>query len=514
MIDECLISEAVIELQVHCTELYENEVYTKVLGVMKSEYIPSIEYFRKLIERELGIPRVCQLSLSVAGIPLDPLETMEECCLSHRLFMNPNPITLHYYTTSLNLRELSKLFSEIENAMRTLVLNDILNHFDSLVSYQSKFNWKSKSALNTAMYFSQSGFLQRLKFVLIYLNEQLADGIYDLNVTDESAEIAIEEVISCISIILRFLWHLGGSWELCVYVSELGFTRIFLHSFLLATKVAKQTYSAFELQNSCFGAINLVVDQKPTSYIILENEHILNLLKDAFLCKNFIHPPYTIALLSVMFFYIANYPKVSTRLFDNGIFIEILEYFLVKGNKSTDGTDVRINFDVCMLTLNILRTPRLSVAVDNWTYRDNMAKLLANFIRIASVKDLVQYEEIHSYSWTNIEYFFTFFLVPKNSILGNIMSHNPLSDIVKKYFELAHIILEVRFRQTSRRELVFTEKLLALLVIVDWKYGNIIDKLRVFFPDLLYTPVPSLHDIAAISAFSAGLGEYSELMHS
>ena len=503
--------DTIFELQVHCTELYENEVYTKVLRVMKSEYIPSIEYFRKLIERELDIPRVCQLSLSAAGVPLDPLETMEECCLSHRLFKDPNPITLHYYTTSLNLIELDTLLNEIDSAMvqERIVYLDSL--FQRLTRFLRQVNWVSKEATGTKLYINHSGFLEKLKNSLVF-QTKFFSKIYENKTKDRQALLSI---MRCIEATLRFIWCFGGGWEDCLIIAKYDFLGIILRIFNIANEVFALHTSIGEtgdLLFSCYGLFQMVVEQKSIAISLGNNDKFLSILKDALLCKYFYWGTFERCLHSLIIFCISIHSPGHANIYRSGIYTEILNHFVSIRISKFDNTLCRIHYNVCLVTLNILKSPNLKFIRD---LADKASRLLENFLKNISVENIVQYESIHNTSWNIIEYFVSFFFVPINSILGNIMyqTEGVYKILVSRYFRVADLILEVIFRQEKHRQQVLAEKLLDLLVIAHWRRGGIYSKLRTYFPNN-YIPVPSLHDIAAISAFCAGLGDYSKLIHS
>ena len=512
MINERLICEAIIALYIHCTEVYDNQIYTKVLRVSESEYRPSIEYFRKLIERELDIPRVCQLSLSVAGVPMDPLETMEEFCLSDRVFKNPNPIALQYYTTSLNLEELTTILDNIDNAIIQKNIMFLNSLFQRLTTFLRQVNWVSKEATGTKLYINYCGFLEKLKNSLISQTD-----IFSRLYQNANEQILLGVIQDIIGTTLRFIWCFGGGWEDCLILSHYDFLGIILRIFNIAndvftihTSIQRDTC---DLLYSCFGFFQMIVEQKRTAIELGNNDKFLSVLKDALLCQYFNWGSFELCLQSLIFFCISIHSLASTKFYSSGIYTEILNYFENVTYSNSDNTFCRILYNVNLITLNALRRPGL--ILDSDIIRKTSI-LMHNFTKNVSVENIVQYEVTHNTSWNIIEYFVAFFFVPTNSPLGKIMLNQVgyrNNCIIDSYFGIADLVLEVLFRQKKHRKQVLAEKLLDLLVIAHWRRGGIYSKVRLYFPNE-YFPVPSLHDIAAISAFCAGLGDYSELMHS
>ena len=171
----------------------------------------------------------------------------------------------------------------------------------------------------------------------------------------------------------------------------------------------------------------------------------------------------------------------------------------------------RVYYNVCMITLNSLRTPDL-VFPDS-SFLNQATQLLEKFLQDVQIHQIVSYEEDHSSTWNILEYFVCFFFIPKNSLLGFKLEQNS-HRIVSKYIGMAHFTLEVLLRQERHRERILANKLVELLIIADWLHGSIQVKLRKYFPDLTFFPVPTLHDISAVNAFCYGLGDYSDLMNS
>ena len=514
--------DTIFELQVHCTELYENEVYTKVLRVMKSEYIPSIEYFRKLIERELDIPRVCQLSLSAAGVPLDPLETMEECCLSHRLLKDPNPITLHYYTTSLNLKILSHFLVRInnyENNMSEKKILGIYTEIGTLTRFVRQISWVSKEAVGTTLFIVRSGFVHKLKQMLILLNTKSESLLNQKEKTDSIMQFRV--IIKCLSAIMDFLWILGGSWELVVFLSELGLIDEFIRTLLIANNefVIKSMYQeSIDLLLNCYGIFQMIIELKVAALRLGTDKEFVLILKNILLGKHSIWKPINSHLLSVIIFSMSHYTVPSTLLYNTGIFAELLDYH-VNGSDShiTNDNDVKSHYyNLGMMTLNVLRTPNLvSVCGD---FLQNASRILYAFLQNVSIEDIVQSEDDSSVVWQVMENFVAFFFIPINSILGRIREGSDTSGIVDRYYRMAYFVLEVLLRQERHRDKIIAENLIDLLLIADWRTRgsttSIRSMLNIYFPHLVYYPVPSLHDIAAVSAFCSGLGDFSDLIYS
>ena len=87
-------------------------------------------------------------------------------------------------------------------------------------------------------------------------------------------------------------------------------------------------------------------------------------------------------------------------------------------------------------------------------------------------------------------------------------------EIVDRYYRMAFFVLEVLLRQERHRNKIIADDLINLLIVAHWRTHEstcIYNMLKIYFPHLVYYPVPSLHDIAAVSAFCAGLGDFSDL---
>ena len=511
-----LDEDPVIELQIDCTELYEKEYYTQVLRISESQYIPSIEYFRKLIERELDIPRVCQLSLSVAGVPLDPLETMEECCLSHRLFKDPNPITLHYYTTSLNLVELSKLLIRTGKVINEKNITVLYMRIQEILSFLKQISWVSKEAVGTTLFIVRSGFVQKLKQMLILLNTKSESLLNQKKTTDSIMQFRV--VMKCLSAITSFFWALGGSWEFLVFLSELGLIDEFIRTLLIANNefVIKSMYQeSIDLLHSCYGIFQMIIELKVAALRLGTDKEFLLNLKDTLLGKHLTWMPFDRCLQSVIFFCMSYHTVPSTQLYNTGVYTELLIQF--ENDAITYSNVVKCLFyNVNMMVLNALRTPNLVDLCGDFC--NSASRLFDNFLQKVSPYSIVQYDQGYGVVWQVMENFVAFFFIPINSILGRIREGSYTSGIVDRYYRMAYFVLEVLLRQERHRDKIIAENLLDLLLVADWRTRgsttSIRSMLNIYFPHLVYYPVPSLHDIAAVSAFCAGLGDFSDLIYS
>ena len=514
MAQRILDGDTILELQIHCTEIYDNQIYTRVLRVSESEYRPSVEYFRNLIERELNIPRVCQLSLSVAGVPLDPLETMEECCLSHRVFDNPNPINLQYYTTSLDMKQLSEILEQINNSSESNNLS-FYTQIITLRRFVGQSNWNSKETLGTTLFIVHNGFIQRLKPNLILLIDKSVRLLSGKEAINKKRKLKI--IMKCLSIILYLFWSLGGSWGFLEFISEIGLVGEFIRILVFAN----DEYSIESLQNesrelihNCYGILQAVTELERSALLLGTDQRFLLILKDDLLGKHLEWKPCDYCLQSVIFFCMSYHTVPSALLHNTGIYAELLSHFM---NESITDDNVPSYYNVNMTLLNALRTPNLIDSCNDFC--NSATRLFDRFLTRVSLHSLIQYENARSVVWEVMEKFVAFFFIPTNSILGRIIAREGPDgeEIVASYYGMSFFVLEVLLRQERHRNKIIAEGVLALLIVAHWRtHGStsIYNMLRIFFPHLVYYPVPSLHDIAAVSAFCAGLGDFSDLITS
>lgn len=491
-----------IRFQIHSTDFTSNKTEENVVSVSENDYKPSIEYFRCLIERNFNIPRENQLSLSIAGVSLDQIETMDVCLMSERIWRSPNPITLHHYAcTDIRLSILSDFIDRIEIVTQTMHISRLLYLLSRLWYY---LNYQKSKG--TYLYFVKRGFLQRLKEIFVHINSELAA------LPDEISYRTLTDYIDCISQVVQFLWHFGFSWEILVLISKLGFCEEILKLYSFANNsgfIQSFERESDELIHVCHGAFQMIIEVKGEAIKLGNNVSFLNLLKHQFLETD--NSPFEFCLKSLVFLSISIYKLASVNLYSNGIYEEILEFYVSKDIDTMDYRVCRVYYNVCMITLNSLRTPDL-VFPDS-SFLNQATQLLEKFLQDVQIHQIVSYEEDHSSTWNILEYFVCFFFIPKNSLLGFKLEQNS-HRIVNKYIGMAHFTLEVLLRQERHRERILANKLVELLIIADWLHGSIQVKLRKYFPDLTFFPVPTLHDISAVNAFCYGLGDYSDLMNS
>ena len=493
---------SIVRLRIHSTDLISNKTQENIVSVSENKYKPSVEFLRCLIERIFDIPRSHQLSLTVAGVPLDQIETMDVCVMSERIWRSPNPIILHYYAcTDVQLSTLSTLIDNVSNATQTMNITLLLSLLNRLLYFLN-----IHGSEGTNLYLVKRGFLQKLKEILIYINTEL-DVLPENDLNEH-----LLDCIQCTSVMLKLLWMFGVYWEMLVLVSKLGFCEeiIKLYSFANTNKLNyRRKYESDELLHSCHGAFQMIIEVKEEAIKLGNNLSFLNLLKHQFLETD--NSAFEYCLESLIFFSISIYKLASFNLYSSGIYTEILQYFLSQDIYTADYKSCRVYYNVCMITLNSLKTPDLEFS-DN-SFLNQATQLLEKFLQDVLVEQIVSYEKDHNTTWNILEYFVCFFFIPRNSIIGSQLEQNT-HKIVNKYFGMAHFTLEVLLRQEKHRESILAKKLVDLLIIADWKCGNIQAKLRKYFPDLPFFPIPTLHDISAVNAFCYGLGDYSDLMNS
>ena len=491
-----------ISLRINSTDFISNKTEENVVTVSENEYKPSVEFFRRLIESNFNIPRGIQLSLSIAGVPLDQIETMDVFLMSERIWRSPNPVTLHYYAcTDIELSTLSAIIDHIDSATQTMHISRL-----TVLLHRLLYCLDIDKSQGTYLYLVKRGFLQRLKEIFIHVNSEfefLPDSIsYDtlVNYSD------------CISRVVKLLWKFGVKWEILVLISKLGFPEeiLKLYSFANNNELIKSFRSeSDELLHACHGALQMIIELKGEAIKLGNNVSFLNLLKHQFLETD--NSSFEYCLESLVFFSISIYKLASVNLYSNGIYTEILNFFVSTDIDTMDYRVSRVYYNVCMITLNSLKTQDL--ILPDYSFLNQATRLLEMFLQDVQIQQIVSYEIDHGSTWNILEYFICFFFIPQNSILGSKLEQNT-HKIVNLYFGMAHFTLEVLLRQDKHRKSILAEKLVDLLIIADWKCGNIQAKLRKYFPDLPVFPVPTLHDISAIHAFCYGLGDYSDLMNS
>ncbi|KAI6645996.1 hypothetical protein LOD99_13249 [Oopsacas minuta] len=497
-----------ITLRIHSTKINETEVQVHLLRVRKNDDKHNVEYFRNLIENELNIPRVCHLSLSIAGTPLDPIETMEVCSMSDRIWDNPNPITLHYYAPTLAFNRLSNLLEQIDNAIDQTNIPHVQTRLERLIHFHNDCHLSR--GVGTQLYLVNKGFIHKLRDLLVYLHSELENE-------DSSSEIMTRTNLKCISDIIHVLWSYADSREMLLLMSQLEFTKEFLRLYFLAnTKVITSKVNQIYWQDichDCHGIFQMIVEVKDVAIRLGNDETFLKILK-----TNFLRPTlefFDCCLQSNIFLSISIHKSTSVNLYCHGIYLEILEHFVANQYISFDSRISRIYSNVSLIILNSLKTPNLILFGSKFLFQ--ASRLLGLFLRDVSIQEIIQYEHTHNTTWNIIEHFIGFFFVPSNSILASVMfcekttGKHPIVDL---YFKMAHFSLKVLLRQEKHRSRILAEKLLELLIIADWRCGGIQEELRLYFSGLHSYPVPSLHDICAVQAYCYGLGDYSDLMES
>ena len=415
------------------------------------------------------------------------------------------------------MKQLSELLSQISNAIREGNVTHLYHFIEDLLTFMRQISWISKESVGTTLFFVRHGFVQKLKRVLMLLNNRF-ECFGDQEETNDSTA-RFKVIIKCLSAITSFFWDLGGSWEFLMFMSEIGVIGEFLRTFLIANHV----YPIESLQNesrdllhNCYGSIQMFIELKRSALLLGTDQRFLLILKDDLLGKHLEWKPYDKCLQSVIFFCMSYHTVPSALLHNTGIYAELLSHFM---NESIPDSIIGmcLHYNVNMIILNALRTP--SLVDSSGEFGNSTARLFDTFLMRVSPHNIIQYDLACTVVWEVMESFVAFFFIPTNSILGRIIAREGSDgeEIVASYYGMSFFVLEVLLRQERHRNKIIAEGVLALLIVAHWRtHGStsIYNMLRIFFPHLVYYPVPSLHDIAAVSAFCAGLGDFSDLITS
>ena len=515
-------------IRVECTQLYDATYHRHYLRMSQEEGEEiNVSYFRDLIEAQLSIPSVCQVKLTVNGIPLDPLPPDFSDFPKHFL-ENGRPIIMHleYYLASANLLPLALTLDTFCSALSPeLDYKLISDSLDLLQQCCFNVRWDSNEAVGYRLYMSSMGFLPILLELIETLNSSLRDifkHAKDLSKIDDNVHFKWMDDMFCVFQTLlkaiRTLMLFSARWEDKMLMCKLNIPSLIMETFSIAKLYLTPKDITLEgigdaILYYCFLELQLLLSVRPVSVMFGLDIEFIKLLKDCLLSKRGMSQeqrPDAICL-----FNLSGSASVSRLLYSSGIYTEVIKYYLTqKLSEAEDSVRYELYYRVALVTLHMLKTPNLPLTSPQIV--EDSSALLNYFLSNTTAEGIANIER-DCICFGTLENYFSILFIPSNSILGGIIadsdSKEKYKSLIQNCYKMGVFTMEVLMLIEAGRRVILSENLIPHLVIADWTVGNIASKVKLHFPSITHLPVPSLYDIAALKAVSTGIGDYKEMMH-
>ena len=513
-------------LQVECTKLYDDTVHRHYLRIDKDKEI-SVKFLRNLLERELNIPIICQVRLSVNGIPLDPLP-QDFGNFPKRFLKDDQPIlvSLDYYVATANLFPIRIALEGFYCALSAdLDYELISNSLDALAHSCFNVSWDSDEAVGYRLYLNSVGFIAKLLQLIQTLNSILKknyEHAKDISIVDDNVHFKwIEDILLSFQTLLKALRSLmlfSARWEDKMLMCELKLPAIIQETFAIAKLyLTPNDVTLGQIGDTityyCSIELQLLLSVRPVSVLFGLDKQFIELLKDCLVSKRGLSREQESD--SICLFNLSGTACVSRLLYSSGIYAEIIQHYLHQNTfRLGDTIKYEQYYRVALVTLHMLKTPNLSLTSARIV--EDASSLLNIFLSTLKAEDIASIEQ-GGFCFGTLENYFSILFIPTNSILGEIIAN---SESKEKYKSLIHncykmgvFTMEVLMLLEAGRRVILSENLLPHLVIADWTVGNLASKIKLHFPSVTHLPVPSLYDIAALKAVSIGIGDYKQMMH-
>ena len=518
----------IIKIIFDCYRLSDGYVHRETVNIHGKDFSPSLEYLQHLIERELNIPRGCAIDISTDDIKLNcSLTDSLIGSLPRGLFTRTTPllISIRYYTSCTSFSFLVHLLERFDKSLQDynyVELGRVLSRFEDQILNTT--GWGSPESTGVCLFLAKVGFIEKvfqcmqlihtlLSMVLLRSDFVFTDPPY---INQFQTRILCQCLCSCQS----FLWNFGANVEDRLYLYKKGFLPLSLVSLEISEKLKKcsDKFSVdlgTTLSSVTFGMFGGVSEIWP----IAEDfggkySFFFNVLEHTVL-TNPNNPNTTdifdVANASGMFMIFSSHCEISKQFISGGLYEKVIKFYLNEKYHEDFGDKI---YCVCLSLINMLSTP--GTWCMNSLTPDLILQMWTHFLNEVSPEDVSQYEKDHSYIWGSLEPFTILYFPPKTSYLGfqqgltNSVNRNR---IIEVYTQLALFSLEVVLMLEGNLELLIKQNLFTHLIIADWNFGSIAQKLRHYYPHLTHFPVPSLYDISATTAIREGLGDFSRFYH-
>ena len=513
-------------IQIECTKLLDATVHRHcVRVVIPQDPKMCVNYFRDLIERELEIPAICQVRLDVNGVPFDPLPP-DFTDFPSRLFKPGEPIciSLDYYIAGADLQTIHSTINKFNTSISTDTINhDLMTHsLDLLEVACFNVSWSSDEAVGARLYINSTGFLPKLYEVFRITNSKLKQSLSELtgNSNSNSQQNSANSVGYCFHTLAQALSNLmlmSARWEDKMLVCETNIPSVIRETLTIckvyfSTKFVNLKAIKNSLIYYCFSELQLLLSVRPVCLQFGLDLEFLEILRDSIINWTGSNPHVS---KLICLFNLSGSSAVSHLLYSSGIYSEIIEHYLKKDILTeTNHRFYELYFRACLITLHMLKTPRLSVTSDK-IVKDS-ATLLRSFLSHLSAKQIADMEK-DSFCFGTLENYISLIFLPSNSILGSLMANEEnrvkYRTLMEDFISMGVLTMEVLMLLESGRRVILSENLLPHIVIADWTIGQLQSKIKPNFPHITHIPVPRLYDIAAIKVVYMGIGDYKEMMH-
>lgn len=539
-----IIKENSVDIQFDCTCLHDGSVHREIVSISSDELAQPdfITYLRELIEVKLSIPIICQVSLSLGDVCLDPITDniykfpKRMCRQGERI-----PIYLQYHSKTIKLQEIKQLVKEFSKTVENKeyrTLYNIMHYLNHDLMNVGPGGWGSESALCARLYLKHCGFLSELKSLLVKIFDETYENFNKLTNTphecsndptlnsgdyfsqintlhDNSASRCLNSQVydliaqldSCqlaITGILAFIWNFGALWEDRIYLKQSGFFKYVIHALQLSEQLKycpNVTVSAFgkNIYDKAIGVLDGLVELKELGIEIGTDINLMTILGDAlYNCRvsSIFYQSMEELVLSLIFFSASAHNAV-TRLIS---YHKIYDVILYKYSTMTCVSPYShaVLYNIGMFCLHLLKTPYLVISD---LALKNILSILEAIIFNANITRNAEFERNNGYLWGSLEPFLSFFVKPSNCFIKYIENFDksyPEIQFVEYYDKMALYILDVTLESERNRQQLIEEGLLPYFLIVSWRVPGLIDRLRLFYPEYI-TKVPKLKQIATIS---------------
>ena len=511
-------------ITVECKRLSDDTLHRHHIKV--DNFRLSIESIRKVIANQLDIPIVCQVSLSIEGISLDPLPH----CFSdfpNRFLRTGEPIHvfLSYYVSSAKLHPINSALDEF-NETESDDCEQITGSLNELNSCIFSVGWPSDEAVGTRLHMNSLNFLPKLRSLMEGLILKLKKSFNDLYGENNQMELDQSTITSylfkkiipsfgSLTAAVRSLLTFSARWEDKMLVCENKFPELIreiisLGKLYSSSKDQIMIKIGKTVMDYCFRELQLLLSVISVSIQFGTDVEFLNILKDSIL-NNKAFDKYSNA---ICLFNLAGTSCVSQVIFSSGIYAEIIQEFSKNTRFQYNDLKSELSFRMVLITMHMLKTPDLNPDSDEIV--TNASYLIQSFISNVTSEEIADIQR-GGFCFGTLENYVSILYVPSNSIIGRMSAdkgfNSQFTSLVQNYYDMCVFVMEVLMLQEAGKRVILAENLLPHFVIADWKISNLMPKVRKHFSSLTHFPFPTLYDIVAIKAVSFGLGDYKEMMH-
>ncbi|KAI6652157.1 hypothetical protein LOD99_7174 [Oopsacas minuta] len=525
-------NNSLIDLQFNLNRLCDGVVHREIISISESEFQPTLEFLRQLIATKFHIPLICQINLSLSGVPIGCLPP--DCQhISSRLWKKGERLVfnLDYYTNSVLLTPIIKLLAQFDEIMKDknyrllYVLLHSLNH-----EHINKHGWESNEALGTRLYLYNCNFLDLLFSCINSLNGQLFDLEKDIP-CQQNSETQLElfgtadSICTALNAAMELLWNLGARSTDRILLFRKGFLDLSQQSERIACGYRESPHEQFRgigkaLSGSCLGAIQGYSELRaPALKIGNDIRFMATILYNIINSEEYSTQHMEDVLRILILFSCSNQYKISLIFIQRDFYSHLLNHFVTRPLvRNYSNSNYEIFYIVCLLMLNWLKTP----LADNppTELMVSLVRLFKLFSTSIELQHILDFEDHTGFIWGTLDPFLSFFFIPRTSIIGRIYynssSHVGIAlELLKCYFRVLVFSLDVILHRDLSRQQLLEEDLFTFLIIADWYVpdAKLLSRIKQWYPEISYLPVPSLYNISATQAVVQGYGEFPEVIH-